>query len=133
MVKKITSSLGSLEKEIMEIIWKAKTLPDQRAGVSVRFVLNKLSKKRAIAYTTIMTTMSRLHAKGILKRHQDASSAYIYTPAEDKPAFLARVSGNMINSLLNNYGDVAVAQFIDILENSDYNTAEWRKKLKKIR
>lgn len=126
MAKKITSSLGSLEKEIMEIIWKAKT-------ASVRFVLNKLSKKRAIAYTTIMTTMSRLHAKGILKRHQDAGGAYIYTPAEDKPTFLARVSGNMINSLLNNYGDVAVAQFIDILENSNYNTAQWRKKLKKIR
>ncbi len=127
MVKnKITSSLGSLEKEIMEIIWKAKT-------ASVRFVLNKLSKKRAIAYTTIMTTMSRLHAKGILKRYQDASGAYIYTPTEDKQSFLARVSGNMINSLLNNYGDMAVAQFIDILENSHYNTAEWRRKLKKIK
>lgn len=126
MVKKTTSSLGSLEKEIMEIIWKAKT-------ASVRFVLNQMSKKRVVAYTTVMTTMSRLYAKGILKRHQDASGAYIYTPTEDKPTFLARVSGNMINSLLNNYGDVAVAQFIDILENSNYNTAEWRRKLKKIK
>ena len=91
--KKITSSLGSLEKEIMEILWKLKT-------ASVRSVLNQLRKKREVAYTTIMTTMSRLHAKGVLKRHQDAGGAYIYTPAEDKPTFLARVSGNMINSLL---------------------------------
>lgn len=123
---KISSSLGSLEKKIMEIIWKSKT-------ASVRSVLNQLSKKRAIAYTTIMTTMSRLHAKGVLKRHQDAGGAYIYTPTEDKNAFLAHVSGNMINNLLNNFGDVAVAQFIDILENSSYNTAGWRKKLKKIK
>ena len=123
---KIASSLGSLEKEIMEILWKLKT-------ASVRSVLNQLRKKREVAYTTIMTTMSRLHAKGVLKRHQDASGAYIYTPTEDKQNFLAHVSGNMINSLLNNFGEIAVAQFIDILENSSYNTREWRKKLKNIK
>ncbi len=70
MKNKIASSLGSLEKEIMEILWKLKT-------ASVRSVLNQLCKKREVAYTTIMTTMSRLHAKGVLKRQQDASGAYI--------------------------------------------------------
>jgi len=118
--------LAELETEIMTILWNLKT-------ASVRDVLNCLRKKRDVAYTTIMTTMSRLHTKGVLKRHQDASGAYIYTPTEDKQNFLAHVSGNMINNLLNNFGDVAVAQFIDILENSPYNTAQWRKKLKNIK
>ncbi len=118
--------LGELEAEIMTILWDLK-------NASVRAVVTRLHKKRNVAYTTIMTTMSRLHAKGVLKRHEDSSGAYIYTPTEDKQNFLANVSGNMINNLLNNFGDVAVAQFIDILENSRYNTAEWRKKLKNIK
>lgn len=118
--------LGELEAEIMAVLWNLK-------NASVRAVVNRLRKKREVAYTTIMTTMSRLYAKGVLKRHQDASGAYIYTPTEDKQDFLAHVSGNMITGLLNNFGDVAVAQFIDILENSRYNTARWRKKLKKVK
>lgn len=118
--------LGELEAEIMAILWNLK-------NATVRSVVNRLRKKRNVAYTTIMTTMSRLCAKGVLQRYQDASGAYIYTPTEDKQTFLAHVSGNMITGLLNNFGDVAVAQFIDILENSRYNTAQWRKKLKKIK
>lgn len=126
MAKQKFKPLAELETEIMTILWDLK-------NASVRAVVTRLRKKREVAYTTIMTTMSRLHAKGVLKRNQDASGAYIYTPAEDKQNFLAHVSGNMINNLLNNFGDVAVAQFIDILGNSRYNTAEWRKKLKSIK
>ena len=126
MVKKITSSLGSLEKEVMEICWKCKT-------ATVRSVLEQIQKKRGVAYTTIMTIMSRLHAKGLLNRRQDDSGAYIYTPAEDKECFLARISQKAIKNLLHSFGELAVAQFLDVLENSRYNTAEWRKKLKKIR
>ena len=125
-MKKKFKPLAELETEIMTILWDLKT-------ASVRSLVTRLLKNREVSYTTIMTTMSRLHAKGVLKRHQDAGGAYIYTPAEDKPTFLARVSGNMINSLLNSFGDIAVAQFIDILENSHYNSAELRKKLKKIK
>ena len=121
------SSLGKLEAEVMEIIWKLKT-------ATVRAVLNRINnKKRDAAYTTIMTIMSRLHAKGLLNRRQDETGAYLYTPTEDKEKFLARMSGRVIKNLLSNFGEVAVAQFIDVLENSRYNTAEWRKKLKKIR
>ena len=119
-------SLGSLESEIMETLWKLDT-------ASVRDVVNLLQKKRKVAYTTIMTIMSRLHAKGLLNRRQDDSGAYIYTPAEDKACFLARTSQKAIKNLLNSFGELAVAQFLDVLENSRYNTAEWRRKLRKIR
>lgn len=123
---KINSSLGKLEAEVMEIIWKLKT-------ATVRAVVNRINKKRNAAYTTIMTIMSRLHAKGVLERRQDENGAYLYTPAECKEKFLARASGRVIKNLLNSFGEVAVAQFLDVLENSRYNTAEWRKRLKKIK
>ena len=128
MTKKIKNqTFGELEADIMEIIWEL----DQ---VTVRQVLNRLRKKRDIAYTTVMTVMSRLADKGVLKRQLDENSAYIYQPSQDKKTFLAASSKKAINNLLNDFGEIAVAQFIDIIETNDWkNTDEWRKKLKKIK
>src|SRR3712207_7388963 len=55
--------LGPLETEIMQIIWQ-----DERS--TVKKVHRKLSQQRDIAYTTVMTTMSRLAEKGVLHRHR---------------------------------------------------------------
>ena len=126
-MKNINNSLGSLEEEIMQIIWQEK-------NASVRFVFEKLKKKRDIAYTTIMTIMSRLHAKSILNRKSQENGAYVYSPAQSKEKFLAKISERVIKNLINNCGDVAVAQFIDIIEAGHLkNSAQWQKRLKKIR
>lgn len=125
--KKSNHSLGELEAEIMETIWKL-----NRA--SVRQVLNRLKKKRKIAYTTVMTVMTRLADKGVLKRKLDESGAYIYTPVQDRQDFLASTSKKAINRLINEFGEVAVAQFIDAVEASNLKDLEkWQKKLKKIK
>lgn len=119
-------NLGQLEAEIMEIMWDLKK-------ASVREVLKKLRRKRKIAYTTVMTVMSRLFEKDILKRKLNDSGAYIYTPTQDKQSFLTTASKNVINGLIEDFGEVAVAQFIDIVENTDAkNLEELRKKLKKL-
>ena len=121
-----TTSLGSLEEEIMQIIWKEK-------NVSVRFIFDKLKTKRPIAYTTVMTIMSRLHTKRILNRRQQ-DGAYIYSPAQTKEKFLEKISEKIIKNLINSCGDVAVAQFIDIIEASHLKkSSEWQKRLKKIK
>ena len=125
--QKLTPSLGSLEAEVMELLWKMKT-------ASVRSVLNQLQKKRELAYTTVMTIMARLHAKGLLERRQDQTGAYLYSPIDEKEKFLAKISEKVIKNLIKNCGEVAVAQFIDIVEAGNFKkSAEWRKKLKKIR
>ncbi len=126
MLKNAVQSLGSLEEEIMQIIWKEK-------NVSVRFIFDKIKTKRPIAYTTVMTIMSRLNTKGILNRHQQ-DGAYIYSPAQSKEKFLEKISEKIIKNLINSYGDVAVAQFIDIIEASHLKkSSEWQKRLKKIK
>ena len=125
--KNTTQILGELEAEIMEIVWKLKS-------ASVREVLDNLKKRRKVAYTTIMTVMARLAGKGILKRKLDESAAYIYTPAQDKGVFLANSSRKLIKNLIDEFGEVAVAQFIDAVGDSDQkDLAAWQKKLKKIR
>ncbi len=60
--------LGSLEREVMEVVWG-------RDEVSVRDVYEKIDRR--LAYTTIMTTLDRLHRKGVLTRQQEGR-AFIY-------------------------------------------------------
>ena len=42
-----------------------------------------------LAYTTVVTILSRLHAKGVLDRER-AGRAYRYTPVADEPGLAAR-------------------------------------------
>ncbi len=126
MLKK-NSTLGELESEIMEIIWRS---PHN----SVRTVLTQLEKKRKVAYSTIMTVMTRLYDKGVLQRELDTSGVFWYRAVQDKQHFLASASKKIINRLIREFGDVAIAQFIDVIESSDVKRkARWHKKLKKIK
>ena len=126
-MKNISASLGTLEEEIMQIIWK-----EQNA--SVRLIFDKLKTKKDIAYTTVMTIMSRLYTKGVLNRRLHENGSYIYSPAQSKEKFLDKISEQVIKNLIKNCGEVAVARFIDIVEAGNFKkSAEWRKRLKKIK
>ncbi|MEK9183302.1 MAG: BlaI/MecI/CopY family transcriptional regulator [Patescibacteria group bacterium] len=120
-------NFGELEASIMDIIWRL-------GRASVKDVLHKLTKRRPAAYTTVMTVMSRLFTKGILKRELDQSGAYLYTPKQNRASFLTEASKQAVSRLLKTYGEVAVAQFFDILESGNLKKMEqWRRKLKSIK
>jgi predicted transcriptional regulator len=53
--------LGPLEASVMESLWKT-------GEGNVSDVLNRLGRQQA--YTTVMTTLARLHKKGLLVRRQ---------------------------------------------------------------
>src|SRR5439155_924565 len=53
--------LGPLEAEVMDRLWK-------RRSATVRDIVEDLGRSRQLAYTTVMTIMTRLHAKGLLAR-----------------------------------------------------------------
>lgn len=126
MAKENIKILGELESEIMEIVWA-------NEPISVRLVLIELEKKRKIAYTTVMTVMARLHEKKILNRKMDKSGAFVYAPVKDKKSFLANASEKLIKNFLMEYGDVAVAQFVDIIETSNTKQSEeWKIKLRSM-
>ena len=126
MSKENIKILGELESLIMEIVW-------QQELSSVRSVLLELEKKRTIAYTTVMTVMSRLFDKGILKRNMDDSGAYLYQPTRCRESFLAEASKQALRSFIREYGDVDVAQFVDLVESADSKQSkEWKRKLKEL-
>lgn len=66
--------LGPLEWEVLEILWQ-----EQRC--SVRDVVERLPRARA--YTTVMTTLSRLFAKGLVKRSM-CGRRFLYAPRLDR-------------------------------------------------
>jgi len=119
---------GKLELEIMKVIWDLEK-------ASVRDVLLCLKKKRKIAYTTVMTVMSRLSEKGVLRRSLNDSGAYIYIPQyKSKEEFLIHSSQKAVQNIIDEYGELAVSQFVDVIESSNRkNFKGWKKKLNKIK
>ena len=79
----IKKFLGDLESEIMLIVWE-KT----KSSITVRDVFEILSKKRPIAYTTVMTTINRLHEKDLLKIVDKVGLANHYAPSMTKSKFI---------------------------------------------
>jgi predicted transcriptional regulator len=96
------NDFGPLESEAMAAIWSA----DE--PVSVRDVVEELNEGRAepLAYTTVMTVMSRLADKKVLSRRK-AGRGYLYEANAPDAAGIA------VKDVLRAYGDVAVAHFVD--------------------
>ena len=58
--------------------------------VTVRDICVELRGERAIAYTTVMSTMDNLHRKGWLTREKDGK-AYRYTAVASRDEYSARL------------------------------------------
>ena len=73
-----------------------------------------------LAYTTVMTTLSRLHAKGALRR-QSAGRAYAYTLATPLNAVPASLTASRMRRLLDAEADRAsvLANFVAHLDKDD--------------
>ncbi|MCU0490793.1 MAG: BlaI/MecI/CopY family transcriptional regulator [Chloroflexaceae bacterium] len=99
--------LGPLETEIMQLLWQ-----DERS--TVKKVHRRLAQQRDIAYTTVMTTMSRLAEKGVLHRHREGL-AYIYSPAISEDEFVGMVVRQVLDGLMHDYSDTAIEYMVEYL------------------
>ena len=75
---------GDLEAVLMDRVWS------HHGPVTVRDLFDELSRERAIAYTTVMSTMDNLHRKGWLARERDGK-AYRYTAVASREQYSARL------------------------------------------
>lgn len=105
--------LGELEFAVMDILWN-------REPATVSDVLETLNqdKERQLAYTTIMTVMSRLVEKGWLIAEK-RGRAYSYQAAHSRQEAEAAAVSSVVRALLEDFGDVAVAQFVRELDEID--------------
>jgi predicted transcriptional regulator len=110
-------TLGPLEKEVMEIVWKKNV-------VSVKQVIAELSATHKLAYTTVLTILSRLWKKGLLDREKSGKS-FVYKPKNDKQQTVNSMIRSTLQALVERYGDEAISAFID-----EVNSIEKEKKSK---
>src|SRR5262245_11972836 len=74
-VRNHSLSLTPLELDIMKAVWRL-------SPATVKEVQDAIHPWRPLAYTTVMTMMVRLHAKGFLRRALRART-YYYAPTVD--------------------------------------------------
>lgn len=97
--------LHDLEAEIMEVVWSKRL-----ASFAVGDVLAELEKRREIAYTTVMTTVVRLHDKGLLERVRDGRR-YLYSPKVTREQFLESTARTVLDEAVG--GRAAMAMLVD--------------------
>jgi predicted transcriptional regulator len=82
---------GQLERAIMDVIWAGDR------PYLVREVRERLRYGRPVAYTTVMTVMTILHGKGVLRREKQGR-AWRYWPAEAREEHDARLMTEILRS-----------------------------------
>lgn len=94
--------LHELEAAIMDVVWKR-----QLSSFAVSDVLAVLEKQRDIAYTTVMTTVSRLHGKGLLSRTRDGKR-YLYSPKLTREQFLEATAREVLDGAVEGHQAMAM-------------------------
>ena len=116
IVATLKKLLGSLELQVMEFMW-------QTGEATVKQVVQTINRRRPIAYTTVMTVMGHLVDKELLSRTMEGKR-YRYLVAQSRDEFLHEASRSKVHSLVNDFGDLAIAQFLGEIDNVDAGRLE---------
>ena len=103
--------LGPLEQDVMETVWDL-------GSSTVRDVHAVLAEDREIAYTTVMTTMTRLASKGMLER-DTSGLAHVYRPRVARADYARSTVGNVLTWLLDRYPEPAAAYLAEVVDDVD--------------
>ena len=105
------NSISNLEAEIMKIVW-------EKESASVREVHEIMLKKEMakkkkgfIPYTTIMSTMTLLSEKGLLKQDR-SSKTYLYSASINRSELSKNIIKTVAEKLLNNSSNNLVSSFL---------------------
>jgi predicted transcriptional regulator len=112
----LTQIMGDLEAEIMECVWDL-------GSASVKDVHECLLARRDIAYTTVMTVMSRLAVKGLLVS-RPVGRAYVYEAVAGREDFCAGVVRDFMAGVLADADKAVLAQFVDSVTERDAEQLE---------
>ena len=100
------AALGPLELGVMEILWAV-------GEGSVRDVRKRLN--RPLAYTTVMTTVERLHKKSLLSRRR-LGRAFLYSPRLSRQQWEQRRAGDLVMAFVHGSGSRRELLFSTLVE-----------------
>lgn len=103
---------GSLELRVLDALWA------RPAAATVRDLEPDVT---GVAYTTLMTTLDRLHRKGVLLREKDGRR-FLYRPRLTRDQLLSSVAGDALTAILGPRGEElrpVVSFFVDAVKRED--------------
>jgi predicted transcriptional regulator len=83
--------LGGTEMEVLREVWSL-------GRATARDVHDRISERRRLAYTTVMTVMKNLAEKGYLD-YETEGTAYVYTAARPAEEVRASVLGGILDKV----------------------------------
>lgn len=92
----------------MDVIWRL-------GEATVAQVRGVLERTHGPAYTTVMTVMSRLAEKGMLRR-QKRGRAYLYRPVAERAEVAGSILSNVVERLYSGSSSAAIAHLIETRE-----------------
>jgi predicted transcriptional regulator len=113
-------SLGELELEVLKTVWA-------REPCTVREVAEIVGKERGSAYTTVLTVMQRLHAKGLLSRRK-RRGVFAYSTTRARADVMSALVGRFVDRVL----DGSAVPFVAYLAGSEGLTPEQAEALRRI-
>jgi predicted transcriptional regulator len=119
----LRSSLFDFEAEIMELVWSR-----ELECFSVGDMQELIEERRDVAYTTVMTTLTRLCEKELLQREKDGRK-YLYCATMTRDEFVREMTREVINSLPEMGQDEAIALLVERVSESDADELDALEKL----
>ena len=96
-------SLGELEIRVLQLVW-------QQEPCTERQISDLVQKERSVARTTVLKTMQRLEAKGLLVRAEgEGSIRYRATVSQER--LLPTLIGRFVEHVLGGSAEPLVAYF----------------------
>ena len=111
--------LGRLELQIMNVVW-------DKGRATVHDVKDALSRGRKPAYSTILTMMRKLEAKGYLE-HDVRDRTYVYHPTITQKAVRHGVLGDLLERLFEGSPSLLVSSLVEQNRTSEKELREIQK------
>jgi BlaI family penicillinase repressor len=105
MTKKSLDNLGELQKAIMEVVWAM-------GQATSRQVQERLSQKRPLAYTSVLSIMQRLEKAGWL-RHRTDQRTYVYEPVFSRDQESRRSLRRFIEAVFHGNSQLVIQHLIE--------------------
>jgi predicted transcriptional regulator len=115
--------LGRLELQIMNVVWK-------KGKATVHDVKDVLGRGRKPAYSTILTMMRKLEAKGYLKHDVD-DRTYVYRPVISQQAVRQGLLGDIIDRLFEGSASLLLNSLVEQKRINKKELSEIQKLIKK--
>lgn len=112
MVAESPKTLGELEISVLEALWSSE------ARLSVKEVHARVRRRPALAYTTILTVLDRLHEKQLVLREKDGK-AFQYWPRVSKEQWFGEQAASVLTRSALGADGAVLAAFLDSAERAD--------------